>query len=44
LNIQEIAMPAAAAPVAQAATVSDEPAAVSINHLQSYFDALIDNK
>ena len=37
-------MPAAAAPVAQAAAVSDEPAAVSINHLQPCLDVLIDNK
>ena len=37
-------MPAAAAPVAQAAAVSDEPAAVSINHHQPCLDVLIDNE
>ena len=36
-------MPAAAAPVAQAA-VPDEPAAVSITHRQSCLEVLIDNK
>ena len=37
-------MPAAAAPVAQAAAVSDEPAAVSINDRQSCLDVLIDDE
>lgn len=36
MNIQEIAMPTpSAAPAAQTAAVSDEPAAVCINRLQS---------
>ena len=38
-------MPAAAAPVAQAAAaVSDEPAAVSIDHRQPCLNVLMDNE